>query len=211
MVSLSPVLRRSSATSAKPEHISAPPPPTQTFCITTSNMAVARLQTALASLTCCDAEPEVDTYPKEKASLLDTSDLRSAAEVAEDVVATILRTSTTGPTLQMRLDSTVGTCGWSENVAKWVLDKLSRALEATHEKLGPTVRDAYRKAWEAANSTQGFVIEHPIMGTVIALGVLAVIAPWVLEALGFGELGPVAGTLFLFSVTPVQVSNKQQN
>ena len=170
-------------------------------------MAVARLQTALASLTCCDAEPEVDTYPNEKASLLDTSDLRTAAEVAEDVVSTILRTSITGPALQMRLDSTVGTYGWSENVAKWVLNKLSRALQATHEKLGPAVQDAYVKACAAANSTQGFVIEHPIMSTVVTLGVLAVIAPWVLEALGFGELGPVAGTLFLFSVTPVQMPN----
>ncbi|KAE8853492.1 hypothetical protein HRS9122_00484 [Pyrenophora teres f. teres] len=132
--------------------------------------------------------------PEEKAALLDTPNLRSAAEVADDVVASILCTSITGPALQMKLDSTVGTYGWSENVAKWVLDKLSQALQATHEKLGPAVRDAYNKALEAANKTEGFVIEHPIMCTVIALGVLAIIAPWVLEALGFGELGPVAGT-----------------
>lgn len=204
--SLSPVLRRSSATSAKLEYISAPPP-MQTFCTTTSIMAVARLQAAFASLSCCDAKPEADTYLEEKSALLGTSDVRSAAEVAEDVVSTITQTSMTGPALQMKLDSIVGTYGWSENVAKWVLDKLSQALQATHEKLGPAVRDAYHKAWKAANSTQGFVSEHPIMCTVIALGVLAVIAPWVLEALGFGELGPIAGTLLLFSVTAVQVTN----
>ncbi|KAF1829473.1 hypothetical protein BDW02DRAFT_509881, partial [Decorospora gaudefroyi] len=40
----------------------------------------------------------------------------------------------------------------------------------------------------------GFVIQHPIMCSMIALGVLAVIAPWVLPELGFGELGPVEGT-----------------
>lgn len=32
------------------------------------------------------------------------------------------------------------------------------------------------------------------MCTVIALGVLAIVAPWILEALGFAELGPVEGS-----------------
>jgi hypothetical protein len=32
------------------------------------------------------------------------------------------------------------------------------------------------------------------MSIIIALGVLAIIAPWVLPELGFGELGPIEGT-----------------
>ena len=41
---------------------------------------------------------------------------------------------------------------------------------------------------------EGFVIEHPVKFTVIALGVLVVIAPGVIEALGFAKLGPVEGS-----------------
>jgi ElaB/YqjD/DUF883 family membrane-anchored ribosome-binding protein len=96
----------------------------------------------------------------------------------------------------MQLDSVVGASGWRSNMAKYVLEKLTAALQASHERLGPTIRSAYHRAWEAAQSIQGFVIEHPVMCTVIALGVLAVVAPWVLEALGFAELGPVQGTCY---------------
>lgn len=49
--------------------------------------------------------------------------------------------------------------------------------------------------------TEGFVHDHPdattAFCTVIALGVLVVLVPWLVEWLGFcagfGELGPVAG------------------
>ena len=49
---------------------------------------------------------------------------------------------------------------------------------------------------------EGFVKDHPIMCTVIALGVLVTVAPWVIQTLGFcagfGELGPIEGMSFLF-------------
>lgn len=111
----------------------------------------------------------------------------------------------------MRLDTIVGTNGWTENLAKWILEKLSLALQKGQDELGPTVKEAYHKAWEVARSMEGFVVEHPVFCTVVALGVLvscqfctemracanvlqAIIAPWVIEALGFSELGPVEGT-----------------
>ncbi|KAL1792285.1 hypothetical protein ACET3X_008792 [Alternaria dauci] len=159
-------------------------------------MAMARLQAILACLPCGTTEPADETYPTEKAALLSAapSNPRPAAETANDVVATLLTTSLIGPALHMHLDSVVGAAGWRSNMAKYVLEKLTAALQASHEKLGPTIRSAYQRAWEAAQSIEGFVIEHPVMCTVIALGVLAVVAPWVLEALGFAELGPVQGT-----------------
>lgn len=94
----------------------------------------------------------------------------------------------------MKLDSIVSAHGWRQNVAKLVLEKLTKALINSHDKLGPAVRDAYEKAWEVAKGIEGFVIEHPVMCTIIALGVLAIMAPWVLEALGFAELGPINGS-----------------
>ncbi|CAN9204461.1 unnamed protein product [Alternaria alternata] len=156
-------------------------------------MAVARLQAILACLPCGTAEAKDETYPNEKAALLSaaTSNSRLTAETADNVIAILLTTSLTGPALHMQLDSVVGASGWRSNMAKYVLEKLTAALQASHERLGPTIRSAYHRAWEAAQSIEGFVIEHPVMCTVIALGVLAVVAPWVLEALGFTELGPV--------------------
>ncbi|CAG5155429.1 uncharacterized protein ALTATR162_LOCUS3658 [Alternaria atra] len=161
-----------------------------------SNMAMAHLQAILACLPCGTAESTDDTYPDEKAALLSAgvSNPCLAAETADNVVATLLTTSLTGPALHMHLDSVVGASGWRSNIAEYVLEKLASALQASHERLGPTIRSAYQRAWEAAQSIQGFVIKHPVMSTVIALGVLAIIAPWVLEALGFAELGPVEGT-----------------
>lgn len=40
----------------------------------------------------------------------------------------------------------------------------------------------------------GFARDHPAYATLIALGVLAILTPWVIEALGFSELGPVEGS-----------------
>jgi hypothetical protein len=160
-------------------------------------MAIAHVQAIFACLTCGDIEPKVIIYPEEKAALLSTHDARPAADIAEDVVATLLHTSLVGPALRMQLESIVGAYGWRENVARWVLEKLMRALDCAddaREKLGPVINNAYHSAWEVANSIEGFVIEHPIMCSIIALGVLAIIAPWVLEALGFAESGPVGGT-----------------
>ena len=156
-------------------------------------MALSRLQDILACFPCAGNE-ENDHYQDEKLALITASGPRSASELAEDVVNTIISTSLVGPALQMKLDSIVGTYGWRDNIAKWVLEKLTRALQDAHEKLGPAVHDAYHKAWEVAKGIEGFVIEHPVMCTIIALGVLVIVAPWILEALGFAELGPVEGT-----------------
>ena len=72
--------------------------------------------------------------------------------------------------------------------------------------MAPAMQEAYDKACEAAKTIEGFAADHPIATavfcTVIALGVLVVLAPYALELLGFGELGPIEGELgFPLSVT----------
>jgi hypothetical protein len=56
----------------------------------------------------------------------------------------------------------------------------------------------------ATTAALEFVHKHPVltaaMGTVIAIGILAILAPWAVEALGFGEFGPVEGKLFQFII-----------
>ena len=129
----------------------------------------------------------------EKQALAPNQTTRPLDEVANDVVNTILTAEKAGARLKAEIDSIVGRYGWKEYLAEKVLEKLGAALEGAHDKLGPAIRDAYNKAWIAANEIEGFVIQHPVMCTIIALGVLVVIAPWVIEVLGFAELGPVDG------------------
>lgn len=74
-----------------------------------------------------------------------------------------------------------------------MLAKLEQSLREAEKLQGP-LKEAYTKACDAALAVEGFVKEHPVFVTVIALGVLVMLTPWVLEVLGFAELGPVEGT-----------------
>ncbi|KFY04391.1 hypothetical protein V491_09368 [Pseudogymnoascus sp. VKM F-3775] len=57
--------------------------------------------------------------------------------------------------------------------------------------MGATMTEAFEKAVSEAS---GLAHEHPYFCALIAVGILAILMPWVLEALGFAELGPVEGT-----------------
>jgi hypothetical protein len=82
--------------------------------------------------------------------------------------------------------------GWSKQIAVSILPMLENILKAGSP-LGQVMREAYDKACEAAKSLGEFIRDHPIWFTIIALGILVILAPAVLEALGFGALGPVVG------------------
>jgi hypothetical protein len=138
-------------------------------------------------------ESEDVAYPEEKRALAQSHNARPLDEVAQDVVDALLRAEKAGAGLKAELDVIVGPYGWKEYLAEKVLEKLGAALQGAHDKLGPAIREAYHKAWDVANDIEGFVIQHPVFCTVIALGVLVAIAPWVIEALGFAELGPIEG------------------
>lgn len=133
-------------------------------------MALSNLRATLLCFMCTESEDV--NYTNEKNALLSYQDSRNAAHIADDVMDIIRSTSLSGPALEMQLDSIVGMYGWTENVAKWVLEKLCHLLEQEERKLGPTVHEAYHRAWEVAKSIEGFVIEHPVFCTIIALGVL---------------------------------------
>jgi hypothetical protein len=133
------------------------------------------------------------SYADEKTRLLSTPTVRPTSEIALDVVNVLLQAPRPGVPLRVELDSIVGAYGWTQRLAECILARLSSALQSAHENLGPAVREAYHRAWEAAKGIEGFVIEHPVFVTAVALGVLVIIAPWVLEALGFAALGPTEG------------------
>ena len=66
------------------------------------------------------------------------------------------------------------------------------------------MKEAYDAAYEEALKIPGFVKDHPVFCTLVAVGVLLFLAPYVLEALGFGTLeaigfgveGPIEGKCF---------------
>lgn len=47
---------------------------------------------------------------------------------------------------------------------------------------------------QAKHTAVGFAEDHPVYATLIALGILAILMPWALEILGFGDLGPIEGS-----------------
>ena len=93
--------------------------------------------------------------------------------------------------LRKDLNNAVSTLSWSERLASAILACLEAALR-NGVKLGKTVELAGEKAMAAA---EGFAKDHPVYFTLIALGVLVLVAPWVLDLLGFAEMGVVEGKL----------------
>ncbi|KAI3012023.1 hypothetical protein CBS147346_938 [Aspergillus niger] len=116
------------------------------------------------------------------------TDARTSA-VASDIV-NILLTGETREAIQKGVKEQVDANGWSDSIAQAILHGLNDAIKAGAEMAGPAA-DALNKAKEAAAD---FAKEHPVFTILLALGVLAALAPWVLEVLGFGELGPIAGS-----------------
>jgi ElaB/YqjD/DUF883 family membrane-anchored ribosome-binding protein len=119
------------------------------------------------------------------------------ADMAQEFIEALRSAEASGEALKIQLQSVVRTHGWSENLAQRILNGVVRIVEQSREKIGPVMRDALEKAEGAANDLFTFAREHPYQAagyaTIIAVGILIPYAPWVLEALGFGELGPVLG------------------
>ena len=115
-------------------------------------------------------------------------------DAAQQFVNVLIDANVTDPRdlqLQKNLADTVGTLSWSENLASAVLKCLESALR-NNINLGKTIELALEKAVAAAT---GFAKDHPVYFTLIALGVLVIVAPWVLEWLGFAEIGIIEGEL----------------
>ncbi len=113
----------------------------------------------------------------------------TASEIATDIVHALYIAEKPGRKLKCTLNDIVSECGWTEHLATAILEKLEAALK-TAAQMGQVMKEAFNKATEEA---YGFAGKHPVYATIIALGILVVLAPWVIEALGFGEIGPIEG------------------
>jgi hypothetical protein len=99
----------------------------------------------------------------------------------------------TGEEARVKVSEVVKVDNWTESLAQRLLDGLKTGIEKGMAMKGP-LKEAFDKAVAAAVS---FAKEHPVYTTIIALGILVILLPWVIEVLGFGELGPVAGKEFI--------------
>ena len=112
------------------------------------------------------------------------------ANLADKIIDAMHNADKTGEELRTRVSGFVNVKNWTESLAKAVLARLDDGVrKGTMGRKGP-LKEAFDKAVAAA---VGFAKEHPVWATLIALGILAVLLPWAIEALGFGELGPVEG------------------
>jgi hypothetical protein len=112
--------------------------------------------------------------------------------VAADVLQALLRAEKGALDLKKTVQDIVGEYGWTENIAKVVLGGLEDALKKGVQG-GQVMKEAFKKVISEARK---FAHSHPYFCILIALGILALLMPWVLEALGFAKLGPVKGDRF---------------
>jgi hypothetical protein len=111
------------------------------------------------------------------------------AKRAEQIVDAIRSAEKPGKELEFKLNEIVLVENWTESLAELVLRGVENAVRDV-SKISVAFRDAME---QAATEAYEFAKEHPVYCTIIALGILVLLAPWAIEALGFGEMGPIEG------------------
>jgi len=116
------------------------------------------------------------------------------AEASQQIILALQEAEKSRQEIQLNVARVVNANGWTESLAKAILTRLTAGLESGMQMKGP-LQDAFYKAVAEAFE---FAHGHPVYTTVVALGILAVLLPWVIEALGFwagfGEAGPLEGS-----------------
>ena len=114
--------------------------------------------------------------------------------LAEDILSSLFTAQINDENLERRIQDIVRVTGWYETLAVAVLNRMENALKA-EVPMGQAMRDAYDKAAKVVEEVWQFAKDHPVFVAVVGLGILVVLAPWAISALGFGELGPIEGML----------------
>ena len=126
-------------------------------------------------------------FPDEKKQQPPTTE-----SLAAEIVSTLYAADTNDEFLVRRLQDVVRETGWYEDLAVVVLETLVKVLR-TEAPMGQAMKNAYAKGTQVVADVWGFAKDHPVFCTVVALGILVILAPWAIEWLGFGELGPTEG------------------
>ncbi|KAJ5961757.1 hypothetical protein N7501_006698 [Penicillium viridicatum] len=130
---------------------------------------------------CISGRPTKEPHPP--------TDPRSPESIASAIVTKILNAEDPY-LLHKELKEEISTDNWTDAIAQAILHGLKNAIKSGAE----MARAASDAATQCRNAAVGFTTEHPVYATLIALGILALLTPWALEILGFGELGPIEGS-----------------
>lgn len=119
-------------------------------------------------------------------------------EMAAKIIEILRTAEKSGEALKLHLQSAVDTQGWTDGIVQSILNGVIDILQQGREKIGPAMAEALERAEDAANECFEFAKDNPKLVaagllTIIVIGVLVIMAPWVVEALGFAELGPLEG------------------
>lgn len=121
----------------------------------------------------------------------------SAQEISAEVIELLQNAEKDGPALRRQINDVIGEEGWTESIARAIVAGLEALIKDDRENIMPVLGEFIDKAEQAAKAVFAFPQEHPYLTagfvTIVAIGVLVLVAPWVVEALGFGEMGPVGG------------------
>jgi hypothetical protein len=123
---------------------------------------------------------------------LSSNDDDETAQAASHFVNILFTAEKTGPELQQALAEIVQTASLKQYFAQAVFQTLQKAIK-TARPMGLALGETYEKVVREVDSIEGFVKDHPVICAVIAIGILVVLAPWVIEALGFAEGGILEG------------------
>lgn len=150
-----------------------------------------------AIMTCLSGQDKKSytAVPFDEKSIVTTQPTPYSDEPAQQFIEILRTADESGDELEKRLKSVVSTTGWTEHLAERTLHGIEKII-----KDGAKIASAMRNAVLSAESMAlEFAQEHPYYtvliaaGTLVALGVLVMLAPWVLEALGFTLRGPRLG------------------
>lgn len=119
--------------------------------------------------------------------------IQTTQSQAADILSILYDADINDGHLFQHLQDVVRETGWYESLAASVLNGLENALKAGAP-MGQVMKDAYEKAAQVVGDVWEYTKEHPVFFAITALGILVILAPWAIEVLGFGELGPIEGT-----------------
>jgi hypothetical protein len=111
-----------------------------------------------------------------------------------EILSILFSAEKAGAELAGQLEGVVGTTSWSEYLALQVYEGLCNAIR-TGAHVGTALARALQRVGEEVYE---FVMENPeFVAGILAIGVIALLVPWALAALGFGAEGPGAGELLI--------------
>ncbi|KAL2068261.1 hypothetical protein VTL71DRAFT_16359 [Oculimacula yallundae] len=141
-----------------------------------------------------------ETLPKP--SYTSTSDVKvpisptppTNSEMSTTLLTTLFKSSKSLSSLRTQLASQIHPSNLTTHLAQHLLDGLIHALNSG-KVMGSTMKEAFDRA---SVVVEEFVKEHPVLTavavTLVAIGILVLVFPWAVEALGFGSLGPIKGS-----------------